>query len=520
MVSYIGSHFRVSAQGRTYAGEVLQVNAAAEVLTLSVYAEDGAPCGPRVVALRSQDIEDIRKMPHAPPAALNRSSDCDVIVEEEAVEHTAAVPAVEAGKQAVEEVTEGFSRVEVECGKETPANGVALPKAHPASIAILNGNGHKMKKMSRWERKRNNRELEKLRNVDTFGRSATLDPAIMEDFDFEKHNALFDREQFTKEYNEKLQTSNLPDLVNVNAQDSATVVKQNFCDTRKTEEKYRCDENVLQVTNGYLNNRNRRYISLPDCETDGKLYETDTGVQIPCIGVDFRSKLMDTISSCGFSSERLREAVGAGATDLCVTLLGGDARMSASNHNGAPRVVVLCGDHSQGSLGVNTARHLATQGVQVTCVVAGREETADSSVASELTLLKFADAVVARSCAEMDDGSVVDMILDARLDIHGSPGGDQAAHKWAKDCTSWAEKQKCPVLAIDPPPVSNSPPELFLIKTRAVVVGAPLPFNYPQHQDKPYLIRVAIPAPIFENVGLCYTSPFCGKSILGLSRVR
>jgi len=479
-----------------HCGVVLDIDPAAKELSLRLCGRDGVVG--EVVVLREDEIKAIVKLSDAPAsAAQNGAAERDVIAECDVI---------------VEEGSGAGQHLALELRDDTGLQALGNSNTQK--------NTSKAKKSFRFERKRIYREAEKIRNADTFGSNGDLDPAIMEEFDFELHNALFDRKKFTEEYNE-MKANNLPDLVNVNGQDAATVVKQNFVETtRKPDEKYGCDENIIQVAaNGYFSNRNTNYISLPDSEANEGVYETDNGVQIPCISIIFRSKLMEAVTKSGFSQECLREVLGAGAMDLCVTLIGGEARMSVNNHNGAPHVVVLCGGHPQGALGLNAARHLGTQGVRVTCVVP-EVERLDTSVKSELELLKFTDAVILNRCTDINARSVVDMILDARLDNNGSAGTGKCAEKWVEQCTGWAEKQKCPVLAIDPPSVDNSPPELFLIRTRAVVVGAPLPFSYPQHQSKPFLVRLAIPSAVYGGVGLSYTNPFCGKPLLPLSRVR
>lgn len=52
---------------------------------------------------------------------------------------------------------------------------------------------------------------------------------------------------------------------------------------------------------------------------------------------------------------------------------GGQRRVQQQNHNDAPIVVILAGDHAVGSYGLATARHLANRGIQVVVLLANAD---------------------------------------------------------------------------------------------------------------------------------------------------
>lgn len=97
------------------------------------------------------------------------------------------------------------------------------------------------------------------------------------------------------------------------------------------------------------------------------------------------------------------------------------SRLNSKNSHQVPRVVMLCGSHQQGSLGLNTARQLHTHDL-LTTVLTPAGVAAYLPFTHELKLYQLTGGDVAHSTAQLDANTAIDLILDARLDHKGCPG--------------------------------------------------------------------------------------------------
>ncbi|XP_060601775.1 enhancer of mRNA-decapping protein 3-like, partial [Ruditapes philippinarum] len=127
--------------------------------------------------------------------------------------------------------------------------------------------------------------------------SAPVD-SLMDEFDFEKNLALFDKKAVFEEIE-----NNNPEVIRVG-------------DKKPT--KYRHDENVLQSKPTTF-----QQIKVP--KDYGSSYVTDSGLIVPCIDYDLRNKLFDIAEACGFSMERRLEMIGRSSSEMVLQLLGGSS---------------------------------------------------------------------------------------------------------------------------------------------------------------------------------------------------
>ena len=95
-------------------------------------------------------------------------------------------------------------------------------------------------------------------------------------------------------------------------------------------------------------------------------------------------------------------------------------RFDSKNSHQSPCVVVLCGNHNQGGLGLSTARQLLTHDID--CTVVTPRQGGSRPYSTELHLLeKCGGLAIVNSIAELSRASYYDLVVDARLD-HSSLG--------------------------------------------------------------------------------------------------
>ena len=127
--------------------------------------------------------------------------------------------------------------------------------------------------------------------------SAPVDTFLGDDFDFEKNLALFDKKAVFEEIE--------------NTDDR-------FCGVQKRATKYKHDENVLQTAPTIY-----RQIKVNGEISSDKSYVTDTGLRVPTISYQMRSKLFEMAESNGLVKERQLEMIGRSASEMVMQLLGG-----------------------------------------------------------------------------------------------------------------------------------------------------------------------------------------------------
>ncbi|KAF2362439.1 YjeF N-terminal domain [Trinorchestia longiramus] len=393
------------------------------------------------------------------------------------------------------------------------------------------------------------REIQRQKNNNTFG-ADIYEEDFSEDFDFEGNNKLFDKEAVAREMGELLQAQQ-PDVVSqtepylkrsvphatpdksslpgsskksqkqqpippsvvsktLTYSTDATADKNKNNPSRDT--KYRCDENIVQGST----NTKERLIALPAAEPTEMVYSTDDGFLVPGVSSALRQQLLSLATQFGFTVSRQLEVTGRAAAEACLQLLGGEHRLNSKNSHQLPQVVVLCGSHLQGSLGLNTARQLLTHHITTT-VVTPSSTTASAApplpFTQEMKLYSLCGGSLLHNPAGVSP--VIDLIIDARLDHSGAPSTNGSHNEWLGEVTGWAQRQNCPVLALDPPSHNCTVHRRLVLPARALVVAA-LPLVYTETQGKVYLVKLALPTRVYDELGITYASPFKSKFMVTL----
>ncbi|KAL1513148.1 hypothetical protein ABEB36_002602 [Hypothenemus hampei] len=306
------------------------------------------------------------------------------------------------------------------------------------------------------------------RDEECFGSSS--DHKIKDDFDFEKNLALFDKQALWDQLN-----SQKPDVVrNV-----------------ENRKKYRHDENVIATQP-----TSTRQIIVP--KQDFGEYVTDDGLVIPCISKNLRKKLFDTADKAGLTFERRIELFGTAAAEIAIQLLGGGHRLNPNNLHQLPTVVVLCGPHKQGAVGINAARQLASHGVRTIVYCVSLEAI---PLKKELSLYMLTKNRTITIVPELP--SKTDLIICALSEDTDSP-------KSYPQLAEWINKNKAPVFALDPPAcgIPGIFPKISLLPV--------LPLHYSPNNGQLYLANLGFPVDIFNEVGIKYRSPFGAKNTISL----
>jgi len=100
----------------------------------------------------------------------------------------------------------------------------------------------------------------------------------------------------------------------------------------------------------------------------------------------------------------------------------------------------------------------------------------------------------------------VDLIVLALADELGSHSR-QARYRAAAE---WANENRAPVLALDPPPAGTPG-----VDTKFSLVSV-LPLAHSLDNGKLYLCNLAFPQQVFKEVGIKYSSPFGPKFVIPL----
>lgn len=309
--------------------------------------------------------------------------------------------------------------------------------------------------------------------------------SMLQDFDFEKNLALFNKEAVWEEIN----ASQRPDVVHQTDQ----------C-RRQQVQKYRHDENVIATLPTAF-----RQIVVP--APDSREYVTDDGLVVPSVTHELRRQLYAAAERRGLSEERQTELMGRAATEMALQLLGGGHRLNPHNTHQWPTVVVLCGGHRQGAIGVNTARQLAGHGVNTvvyTSVPAPEQHTA---LRAEYNLYKHTKNKWTHIVSGLPQ--TADLIIVA---LYSSEENDPCNSSCVvhQQLIDWTNQNRAPVLALDPP--SHGTPG---IHTKFSLLSV-LPLAHSAENGKLYLCNLGYPLKVYKDVGIKYRSPFGPKFVIPL----
>ncbi|KAK7115361.1 enhancer of mRNA-decapping protein 3-like [Littorina saxatilis] len=489
-----------------FQGQVININEHEQTVTLNKPYQNGKKCQVDKVIIQAQDIADLQIIRSREEAddIVNLQTVPMVLSEETKkavlpkcpspvkIVHAASIPTVVVG-----------NGNNVGVGKHFTGNFTS--RVSPAKFRADNGSGRNSKQgRSSPPGERNNtqspeKEFRSRKNSDSSKRGEVrprkvTTPKKIEgrrnnnqchaafslptecikgegEFDFEKSNLMFDKQaEFEK-------------------------IENGFNDERPMEKKpskYRHDENVLpsQPTD-------MRQIRVPGgCSVE---YNTDTGLVVPSISQDLRSRVMESAEQFGFTTERLIEQFGRSAAEMAMQLLGGNCRWVPTNDHQRPTVVVLCGPHLQGALGVNCARHLANHGAKVV-VFSPSFMRMNPALEIELKLLELTTATRTTATKDLPKGAV-DLVVNA-LDNHEHI--HLRGQSWFQGAVVWAQGQRARCLALDPPQQGAAMNATWSL-------GLVLPLALPASCGQQYLCDVGFPSGIFSRQGIEYSSPFSHK---------
>ncbi|CAL1546732.1 unnamed protein product [Lymnaea stagnalis] len=271
------------------------------------------------------------------------------------------------------------------------------------------------RKMERVKRGANSR------NSECF--SAPTD-SFLHEFDFESNLALFNKKEVFQEIE-----SGFPEL---------------SLDPDPSEQKYRHDENILQPGESNVPVM-KQEIQVPGPKSE--LYYTDTGLVVPSISLELRDKLCEAASLCGLTYTRQLEAFGRAASEMVIHLIGGSHRIHPKNNHQMPVVVILCGPHEHGALGVCCARILSSHGVQVSLLMPSAAPL-PPILTQELELYRLSGSKLTHTVKGLPD--TIDLIVTA-LDSTTDPSLTQ--QQWYQSVAAWMKSSdiRAQVLALDPP---------------------------------------------------------------------
>ncbi|TNN63996.1 Enhancer of mRNA-decapping protein 3 [Liparis tanakae] len=264
----------------------------------------------------------------------------------------------------------------------------------------------------------------------------------------------------------------------------------------------------------------------------------DSGLVVPSIPYELHKRLLAAVERWGLSLERRLETTGVCSSQMALTLLGGPNRLTPKNVHQRPTVVLLCGPHIQGAQGVSCGRHLANHGVEVILFlpnfvkmqesVTGEvhlyTRTGNKQVASVKgrTHREYREQVDCEmSCQCTGEGhddlwagfrdlptSPVDLVINC-LDCHENPMLREQS--WYQSAADWANQNRAPVLSIDP---AIGGPHQTVEAKWTLSLGLPLPLA--ETESRVYLCDIGIPKLVFQEVGICYCSPFGCKFVIPL----
>lgn len=152
----------------------------------------------------------------------------------------------------------------------------------------------------------------------------------------------------------------------------------------------------------------------------------------------------------------------------------------------------------QGAAGINAARHLASHGVRTIIFTISMDAPV---IKKELSLYMLTKNRVLNNVTDLPN--VGDLIIAAVCEDTENP-------KHYPLLADWINKNKAPVLAIDPPTVGipGITPKFSLLPV--------LPLPHSSDNGKLYLCNLGFPVDVFNEVGIKYKSPFGPKFVIPL----
>jgi len=485
-----------------FQGIMCRINIEEQTVTLEKPFQNGVPSKFPEVTLNATDIQDLKILKTKVEVEEESRTGTSSVVRQEKKKSSKQQQNVLGGVVQNKVKEPGGSFKNITGGNKQPPS--LMSAAVPSYVQAVNSrqsprfSGRNTPKTRGYDdrggggaRTPNRAERHRQQNEDCFGALTDEEKQLVEEeFDFEKNLAMFDKPTVMAEIDAEL--ANKPD-----------VIRLHTTNKRQPEPKYRNDENVLTGVAA-------EYRQITTGEEGGGEFLTDLGLVVPAVSLQLRERLQAVIQNHGLGLERQAEVMARAATELAIQLLGGQHRLNPSNMHQVPTAVFLCGTSLVGSLGLAAARHLSGHGVK-TQVYLPEAGTYPHVLEAELRLYRLTGGKVVTKGKDLPNGSAntVDLIVTAMEDQE--MWSQERCQPWHRAATSWAESNRAPVLAIDPPPH----PPAFPVKM--TLVGG-LPLAHPPEAGQLYLANLGIPKNVYKEVGVSFSSPFGAKFVIPLHK--
>lgn len=323
-------------------------------------------------------------------------------------------------------------------------------------------------------RKNTKRDLEQRKNAYLMEPDDFSD----EEFDFEANLQLFNKKKtFQQIDDEKNSGCNKPDLVR---------------QLHKPEEKYRCDENVLDGMIMQFRNVELEF------KPKQKYTTSEPGIVIPSIPQSLRNRIQNLAHDHGLTMERQNDFLARGVAELAMTLLGGSRRLSPQNSHQWPKVTVICDEpynFRQSEVGLSAARQLASHGLKVMVYVKLSSQSDKSSKELELFTATGNDIT-----SNVKDLFVSDLVI---LSVRNMNQNSQIVR--------YINDNRIQVMAIDPPATGIAE---ITIKN-AVIPILPLDDIYVTCGQL-HLVNLCLSEKFFKDAGVKYSPIFGSKFMIPL----
>lgn len=376
--------------------------------------------------------------------------------------------------------------------KKVNKNQIASkPIAIRKNAPHLNGNGsavsssvpHSMRldfqQQPQGKQRHNNNNKNQKRNHKNFDLMQP-DDFSDEDFDFDKNNAMFDKKSIFREIEMENCNGEKPDLV---------------LGTRKTEEKYRHDENILDSMLMQFRNVQLEFKPKQEYTTE------EPNIIIPSIPLSLRNRIQNLAADHGHSMERQNDFLARGACELALQILGGSRRFSPANLHQWPRVTIICDEpynFKQSEIGLSCGRQLASHGVTVMTYV-------KTSTTSSEKQSKELELYTATGC---DFTGNVQNLLPCDLVIMAVKSMNQNSQ-----IIRYIQENRAPIMAIDPPATGINPGEINI--RHAVLPILPID-DIHNTCGKLHLVNLCISEKFYKDAGVKYFPVFCSKFMIPL----
>ncbi len=198
---------------------------------------------------------------------------------------------------------------------------------------------------------------------------------------------------------------------------------------------------------------------------------------------------------------QMMENAGRNLADLAVQLF-------------APaRVTVLAGPGGNGGGGLVAARHLHNRGARIEVVLSHPEPELAPVTAHQLDILRRMQVAI------QDQPSPASLVIDALIgySLAGDPRGR------AEELIEWANRQRCPVLALDTPSgldvTTGHVGSPSIQATATVTLALPKVGLLKAHRQvgRLYIADISVPPLLYERLGLTVPSLFQDGPIVEVS---